>query len=135
MKNIFFALLFTLVCSTTFGQTAKYQLSSHILDISTGKPAPDVRVELQKLTSDSKWVRIAEEKTDSNGRIGNLLPYQKTDNKGTYKLIFQTYSYFQKSNLDSFYPFVEVVFTIKDSNHYHVPITVSPFGYSTYKGN
>ena len=57
------------------------------------------------------------------------------NNNGVYKLTFETKPYFDNSHIDTFYPFIEVVFAIKDEAHYHVPITISPYGYSTYKGN
>ena len=59
----------------------------------------------------------------------------KTSNIGVYKLIFRVQPYFESQKLESFYPFVEVVFEIKDNEHYHVPITLSANGYSTYRGN
>lgn len=118
-----------------YSQHVKYQLSSHILDISKGSPAPDVKVDLEKLMSNGQWITIASEKTDFNGRISNFLLTGKTDNKGIYKLKFYIESYFLLQKLETFYPFIEVIFEIKDDKHYHVPITVSPFGYSTYRGS
>ena len=83
-----------------------------------------------------KWVCIDEKTTDSNGRVKDfLLQDGKTDNKGIYKLTFHTEPYFKSQDKESFYPFIEVVFEIKDNSHYHVPITLSPYGYSTYRGN
>lgn len=126
---------FIFMSSITFAQNKTYQLSSHILDISTGTAAPNVEVSLQKLNSDKSWTTLSTFKTDKNGRITDFLPYGKTNNDGTYKLTFQTHPYFEKNKIDSFYPFVEVVFYIKGNEHFHVPITISPFGYSTYRGN
>ncbi|WP_313373842.1 hydroxyisourate hydrolase [Chishuiella sp.] len=115
-------------------QNNTYQLSSHILDLSTGNPAKNVSVTLQKMNKDKLWKIISTNNTDENGRINNLLPSQN-NNEGIYKLVFDTHPYFENKNIDSFYPFVEVVFTIKGQEHFHVPITISPFGYSTYRGN
>ena len=72
--------------------------------------------------------------TDSNGRIGNFLNKDK-NNDGVYKLIFRVADYFKRNKTDTFYPFIEVVFRIKGDNHFHVPITLSTFGYSTYRGS
>lgn len=135
MKKIIIVYLLCLTSVVSFAQTKSYQLSSHILDISTGQPAPEVLIKLEKLSKDNKWEAVAEQKTDKNGRVADFLSYENKNNKGVYKLVFETYPYFQRVNLDSFYPFVEVVFSIKDEQHYHVPITISPFGYATYKGN
>lgn len=117
-------------------QEKKYQLSSHILDISQGLPAPNVLIKLEKQLEKDTWQFIAENKTDQNGRIQDFLPYEANDvNAGIYRLTYYTKTYFESLNQSSFYPFIEVVFEIKDTQHYHVPITLSPYGYSTYRGN
>ena len=124
--------LFLIVSTIGYSQE-KFQLSTHILDISKGQGASNVLVQLEKLDG-KKWVAIDESKTDSNGRIKEFLK-MKTSNIGVYKLIFMVKPYFESQKLESFYPFVEVVFEIKDNEHYHVPITLSANGYSTYRGN
>jgi 5-hydroxyisourate hydrolase len=111
----------------------KHQLSTHILDVSKGVGAPEVEVQLfKKVKENNTWVLIDKKKTDSNGRIKEFLVENGVSNKGVYKLVFLTNPYF-KGN--SFYPEVDVVFEISDDSHYHVPITISNFGYSTYRGN
>ena len=119
-----------------FAQKNNYQLSSHILDISKGMPATGVPIKLEKLNEQNKtWAFVDEKITDVNGRVPDFLNMDKK-NLGIYKLTFLTGDYFKKNNIESFYPFIEVVFQIKDSSsHYHVPITLSAFGYSTYRGN
>lgn len=77
---------------------------------------------------------IEEKVTDANGRISDFLSSERSNN-GIYKLTYLTADYFKSQNIESFYPFIEVVFQINDSKHYHVPITLSAFGYSTYRGN
>ncbi|GGK84463.1 hydroxyisourate hydrolase [Rufibacter glacialis] len=135
MKSIFFSLLFCAITTFGFAQTPTHQLSSHILDISTGQPAPGVKVNLEKLNEKTKaWTAVDSKTTDENGRIKDFLDYKKSE-KGIYRLTFLTADYFKSKKTESFYPFIEVVFQIKDQNHYHVPITLSPFGYSTYRGN
>ena len=128
-----------LALTATAGYAAEqddYQLSSHILDISTGKPAPNVDVRLMQRQGDGGWKLLDTKKTNENGRISNFLPNQgNVDNDGTYKLIFETTPYFYNQSLKSFYPYVEVNFNIEGDNHYHVPITLSPYGYSTYRGS
>lgn len=119
----------------TFAQDAKYQLSSHILDITQGSPAAGVTIKLSKLDNNKEWVVIDEKVTDINGRIKDFLKEDGTNHRGIYKLTYFTLPYFEKLKQTSFYPFIEVVFEIKDDSHYHVPITLSPYGYSTYRGN
>ncbi|WP_312331712.1 hydroxyisourate hydrolase [Sphingobacterium sp.] len=134
--NKYFIMLFCMLFGfIAYGQNNKYQLSSHILDISKGSPASNVKVDLERLMPNKEWMTIASERTDNNGRIGNFLVVGKGDNKGIYKLKFYTENYFISQKLETFYPFIEVIFEIKDDKHYHVPITVSPFGYSTYRGS
>ena len=115
----------------------KNQLSTHILDISTGQPAPGVTVQLHKYNAVQKtWTAVAEKKTDAAGRIPDFLPSTSAvGTPGTYKLTFVTQPYFESKKQQSFYPFIEVVFEIKDGAHYHVPITLSAYGYSTYRGS
>ena len=135
MKKMILGLLLGLTLSFAHAQVPEYRLSSHILDISTGLPAEIVPVKLEKLNQDTnEWALIDQKKTDKNGRIGNFLQETKTD-KGIYRLTFLIADYFAGKNTKSFYPFIEVVFEIKDDKHYHVPITLSPYGYSTYRGN
>ena len=114
----------------------KYQLSSHILDISQGKPAPNVKISLSKQDKNQNWVVIDEKYTDNNGRIKEFLKEESDkNNNGIYKLTFHIVPYFERLKQKTFYPFIEVVFEIKDTQHYHIPITLSPYGYSTYRGN
>ena len=114
----------------------KYQLSSHILDISQGKPAPNVKIALSKQDENQNWVLIDEKYTDNNGRIKDFLKEESNENNnGVHKLTFYITPYFEKLKQKTFYPFIEVVFEIKDNQHYHIPITLSPYGYSTYRGN
>ena len=118
-----------------FAQENKFQLSSHILDISKGMPASDVSIRLEKYNEEAKtWSFVDEKITDKNGRVHDFLKSDKS-NLGIYKLTFYVSDYFKKNNIESFYPFIDVVFQIKDQNHYHVPITLSAFGYGTYRGN
>ena len=135
MKKTILTTVFALFTIFTFAQKKTYQLSSHILDVSKGLPASGVTTKLENYNEKTKvWKLVDEKVTDENGRIGDFLSSEK-DNKGIYKLTYYTSEYFKKNNTDSFYPWIEVVFEIKDENHYHVPITLSAYGYSTYRGN
>ena len=135
MKHLLFSLLFLAVATASYSQNNAYQLSSHILDISSGTAAIGVPVVLEKYDETTKiWSYVDEKITDKNGRITDFLNYKETK-KGIYKLRFLVADYFKSKKTDSFYPFIEVVFQIKDANHYHVPITLSSYGYATYRGN
>jgi len=135
MKPFIFTILFTLLSTGTSAQKNNFQLSTHILDVSKGIPATAVKIKLEKYNKQSKiWTVVGEKNTDSNGRISDFLP-SENENLGIFKLTYYTNDYFKKNNIESFYPFIEVVFEIKDKNHYHVPITLSAYGYSTYRGS
>lgn len=137
MKAKFLVLMLFAMCISVlslYAQGESYQLSSHILDINSGHPAANVKISLYKQSSDGGWTLIEEKVTDQNGRIKDFLPYTK-DNRGIYKLTYHVGPYFESQRQKSFYPFIDVVFQIDDEKHYHVPITLSPFGYSTYRGN
>ncbi|HEF9865693.1 TPA: hydroxyisourate hydrolase [Campylobacter coli] len=131
-------ILLALISIPIFLNATEYQLSTHILDINSGQPASNVKVELYNLDQNRQWVKISEKFTKKNGRIADFLPYEKTENRsfGVYKLKFYTKDYYISHKVDSFYPFVEVSFELlKDQKDYHIPITLSPFGYSTYRGS
>jgi 5-hydroxyisourate hydrolase len=102
-------------------------LSTHVLDASSGRPAAGVRVELHSLT-DHLYSSI----TDANGRINDL----GAPGAGVYQLVFDTGQYFFGLGVETFYPEVIVSFEITNpAAHYHVPLLLSPFGYSTYRGS
>ncbi len=135
MKKLLLVLLMATITNLAYSQTKDYLLSSHILDIFTGKPAPNVPVKLEMLNAKANiWKNLDQKITDQNGRITSFLE-KATAQKGIYKLTFLTQEYFSAAKTKTFYPFIEVVFEIGNEDHYHVPITLSPFGYSTYRGN
>lgn len=110
------------------------QLTTHILDTSKGKPAAGISVILFQQENDS-WKQIASGITNEDGRISGLIKTDAILVTGNYKIKFETKAYFDKQGIQSFYPFVEISFTITDNEHYHVPLLLNPFGYSTYRGS
>ncbi len=133
MKKMFFTAVFALLSVFAFSQAHSHQLSSHILDVSRGTPASGVKIRLEKQVAAGTWTFVDEKTTDANGRITDFLPGNTSN--GIFKLTYLVSDYFKKNNTESFYPFIEVVFQIRDEQHYHVPITLSAYGYSTYRGN
>lgn len=110
------------------------QLTTHILDTSKGRPAEGVRVALFQ-QQEGNWTNVASGQTNQDGRIPGLLPANVLLEPGTYKLHFETKSYFDQNHIASFYPFVDIVFSISDASHYHVPLLLNPYGYATYRGS
>ena len=110
------------------------QITTHILDTSKGKPASGVTVVLYSSDNDA-WTETTRSKTDGDGRIKDLLPNDSSLQAGVYKLRFETKDYFDNDGIRTFYPFVEIVFDVQSTEHYHVPLLLNPFGYSTYRGS
>ncbi|MEO7924735.1 MAG: hydroxyisourate hydrolase [Chitinophagaceae bacterium] len=115
------------------------QLTTHILDTTKGKPATGITVVLfQQDPSDPVtigWRQIAIGTTDDDGRIPGLLANNALLEPAVYKIRFETKEYFEKQGIQTFYPYVEISFTITGPEHYHVPLLLNPFGYSTYRGS
>jgi 5-hydroxyisourate hydrolase len=110
-------------------------ITTHVLDTSVGRPAAGVAVHLERADADDCWETIGRADSDADGRVRQLVPEGATLAGGVYRLIFDTAAYFRRSNTPTFYPHVIVVFEIVDTTaHYHVPLLISPFGYSTYRG-
>ncbi len=111
-------------------------ITTHVLDTSRGQPAAGVYATLSVRGDDGRWTELAAAPTDANGRIGDLLPEQVKHAAGTYRLRFEVGEYFAEQEIEGFYPYVEIVFTVRDpGQHYHVPLLLSPFGYATYRGS
>ncbi|MBS0187790.1 MAG: hydroxyisourate hydrolase [Planctomycetes bacterium] len=110
-------------------------ISTHVLDTSRGLPGIDIRVVLERESAPGQWHRLTDARTDADGRVKTLLPTGQGLELGAYRLTFDTEPYFAKSGVTTFFPSVAVAFRVMDSSrHHHVPLLVSPFGYSTYRG-
>ncbi|XP_035784381.1 5-hydroxyisourate hydrolase-like [Anopheles albimanus] len=112
-------------------------LSTHILDTSRGKPAPEVPVTLYRQTGESGWTKIGTGITDNDGRFREFFSAGQVGLQvGVYKLHFEVAGYFRNRGVDTLYPFIEVVFTVaNEKQHYHIPLLLNPYGYSTYRGS
>ena len=113
-------------------------ISTHVLDTSRGQPAAGVAVILERLATDGAALtgEISRGRTDADGRVRELLPSSASLLAGRYRLTFDTGSYFASRGVEPFYPAVVVTFIVRDpTQHYHVPLLLSPYGYSTYRGS
>ena len=110
-------------------------ITTHILDVSRGRPAEGVAVILEVQVGEG-WQVLSGGQTDADGRLKDLLPAYFNLAAGVYRLTFRTSDYFAAQGVESFYPEVTISFIVGDgAAHYHVPLLVSPFGYSTYRGS
>jgi 5-hydroxyisourate hydrolase len=110
-------------------------ISTHVLDTSLGRPAPSINVRLQRQEGDA-WIDVSREATNTDGRVAALLAADTPAPPGAYRLLFDAGVYFARRGSQSFYSTVTIEFVTRDVNaHYHVPLLLSPFGYSTYRGS
>jgi 5-hydroxyisourate hydrolase len=111
-------------------------ITTHVLDTSKGKPASGVAVVLEINTAPDRWKELGRGVTDVNGRIAAFNPPLAVLERQIYRLRFATGAYFAASHVRTVYPEVQVVVEIEDpAQHYHIPLLLSPFGYSTYRGS
>ena len=111
-------------------------ISTHILDTSRGKPANGVHIDLEMQNFDESWTKLAEAWTDDDGRVKPFFLVESHLSAGTYRLCFDIEPYFSALATETFFPQVIVVFKLgDDAQHYHVPLLINPYGYSTYRGS
>ncbi|MCO6046340.1 hydroxyisourate hydrolase [Aeoliella sp. ICT_H6.2] len=110
-------------------------ITTHVLDTSRGKPAADIPVTLARLDESGLVADTFHGVTDADGRVANLLGATPLA-AGDFRLSFNLTAYAEQHFAASFYPQVDITFTVSDaSQHFHVPLLLSPFGYSTYRGS
>jgi len=112
-------------------------ITTHVLDTARGRPAAGLAVTLS-VRAGERWTELGQAKTGADGRVANLVPAQApaaARGGAVYRLAFAVEEYFAAQGTASFYPSVEVVFRSQEDTHHHVPLLVSPFGYTTYRGS
>ena len=115
------------------------KITTHILDVARGKPAVGVDVRLEKSDAAGSFTLVRASATDDDGRAKTLTDPDGVG-AGTYRLTFDTGGYYARLATDTFYPYAQVIFVVPlaapgASQHFHVPLLLSPFGYSTYRGS
>jgi 5-hydroxyisourate hydrolase len=111
-------------------------ITTHVLDTGRGRPAGGVAVRLEVRAEAGGWEMLGGGETDADGRLRTLLPEGSWLEAGVYRLTFETAAYFEAQGVEGFYPEVSIVFAVRaPAEHYHVPLLLSPFGYSTYRGS
>jgi 5-hydroxyisourate hydrolase len=109
-------------------------ITSHVLDTSRGVPAEGIPIVLEFQNESGDWESVSQDTTDSDGRVQDLTG--GSSRVGHYRISFLVSDYFAKLNVESFYPVIRIEFSLTDNNqHYHVPVLLNPFGYSTYRGS
>jgi len=109
-------------------------ISTHVLDTASGRPVRGLRLHLDKHV-EGHWLTVREATTNADGRVDGKMATDDLS-EGTWRMVFHTGEWFDSASVEAFYPVVRVVFRVADSTqHYHVPLLLSPFGYSTYRGS
>ena len=111
------------------------QITTHVLDTALGWPAKDLTIQLKQRDGTGAWSTFCQGVTNRDGRIGDLLPPNRHLKPNTYKMSFETATYFHANAIQGFYPVVEVQFQVSEPRHYHIPLLLNPYGYSTYRGS
>ncbi|NLG61551.1 MAG: hydroxyisourate hydrolase [Candidatus Cloacimonetes bacterium] len=110
-------------------------ITTHVLDTAHGRPGSGIHVELEREGLDGTWQLIGGGVTDDDGRLRTLTPEGPVE-PARYRIRFQTGAYFVTQGQTGFFPVVEIQFTVLDgAAHYHVPLLLSPYGFSTYRGS
>jgi 5-hydroxyisourate hydrolase len=111
-------------------------ITTHVLDTSRGRPAAGIHVVLSRRDDEGSFAEIGRGVTDDDGRLKSLLADDHTLSPGVYRIVFQTGAYYAETGVEGFYPEAVIVFEVRGaSEHYHVPLLLSPWGYSTYRGS
>jgi 5-hydroxyisourate hydrolase len=111
-------------------------ITTHVLDTTRGEPAAGVPVRLETRVEGGGWHTLGRGVTDEDGRLRDILPPAQALAEGSYRLTFDTASYFAAQGTMGFYPEISVTFVVRDSStHYHVPLLLSAYGYTTYRGS
>ncbi|MGG2097938.1 hydroxyisourate hydrolase [Acinetobacter haemolyticus] len=132
MMKVFVPLVAMTLSSFSFAQNP---LSVHVLNLENGLPSAGVKVILEK-QENNQWKVLNNNITNQQGRITDLYPKDSPLEKGIYKVTFKTGEWFEQHKQSSFFPEVPVIFSIDGKlEHYHIPLLISPYGYSTYRGN
>ncbi|WP_434778740.1 hydroxyisourate hydrolase [Neisseria sp. Ec49-e6-T10] len=135
MKYVrFLSILFcTLFSLSSFA--ADNPLSVHVLNTQNGLPSSGVEVKLEQKKG-NQWILMNEGVTNEQGRITALYPQNKTLENGIYRVTFAMDKWFKSHNTETFFPEIPVVFNVDGKlPHYHIPLLISPYGFSTYRGN
>lgn len=112
------------------------RISTHVLDTALGKPAAGVPVRLEHREKGGKWITLGSSATDGDGRCAQLLAESRSVSAGLYRLVFDTAAYYAAVKMSGLYPIVEITFEVREGeSQLHIPLLLSPNGYTTYRGS
>ena len=112
------------------------RISTHVLDVAQGKPARGVTVRLERREVSGDWIALGSSQTDGDGRCAQLLPEGETLRAGLYRLSFDAATYHRAQKIEGLYPIIEITFQVLEGESaLHIPLLLSPFGYTTYRGS
>jgi len=124
-----------LLCASLHAVAADNPLSVHILDLQSGQPTAGVNVTLEERDG-QQWRTLSQGTTDTQGRVRALYPAGKQITAGAYRIVFKTGEHYARLRQPTFFDQIPVEFKVDNTaQHYHIPLLLSPYGYSTYRGN
>lgn len=133
--NIRRSLLAMALASVSGFAAAANPLSVHVLNLETGVPSPGITVTLEQHQG-QRWESLGQGTTNEQGRIAELFPAQRAFAPGEYRVVFKTGEYYKAAGHETFFPEIPVIFEVKNTEqHYHIPLLLSPYGFSTYRGS
>ncbi|ORY93863.1 hydroxyisourate hydrolase [Syncephalastrum racemosum] len=114
----------------------KSPITCHVLVASQGKPGRNVQVKIEKIDAAGAFQTLNVSRTNEDGRCPGLLPMEGRAEKGIYRITFETKAFFDSIGEQCFYPYVQIVFELTNpEQHYHIPLLLSPYSYTTYRGS
>ncbi|MDP9146989.1 MAG: hydroxyisourate hydrolase [Acidobacteriota bacterium] len=112
------------------------RISTHVLDVSLGKPANNIPVHLARREARGEWISLSSSRTGEDGRCAQLLPDKENLAAGVYRLTFEITNYFLDRQIEMFFPSVQIDFQVREGeSEFHIPLLLSPYGYTTYRGS
>ena len=134
-RQYFLGSSLSVMSATSCAAEMRNPLSGHVLNLQTGVPTAGIEVELDRKQGE-EWIRLSQGTTDGQGRITALYPSDQKAQTGVYRVIFKTGDFYKKNAQPTFFPEIPVMFSVTSTDqHYHIPLLLSQYGYSTYRGN
>lgn len=126
-------LMLTTIYVPTMAQRENYRLSTHMLDATSGRHIQNVDMEIFHQNDNGDWISIETGNTGETGRVNWLNRNQ--NHRGLFKIKYYTAPYFERMNQDTKFPYIEVIFSIQDDEHYHIPLVLTGHRFTTYRGS
>ncbi|XP_031780935.1 probable 5-hydroxyisourate hydrolase R09H10.3 [Nasonia vitripennis] len=134
--GLLLALATLALCDRVKGQSNRFDISIHVIDTGKGSGANEAPVKLYKSKSNDDWLLVSQGKTGASGRLTDFTSSTLKFTKGIYKFTVGAKDYYSAAGQETLFPVIDIIFNIDDTNqHYHIPLLLNAYGYSTYRGS